>query len=365
MRANRGEWAELFIGGWSVSKGLIHLVDGSMGAVDGGALKVLGARREGAELTCWRNDQNHQLELRDREGKLVRATSLEQFQSDMGSLLRDIKTKKGSSLDSAAGGRILPALGFNQIREGAGRKTDLELVLHNHLNGRKENVCFSVKSLLSSSPTLLNASQASTLRMEVIGISWEEAKHIQKTVRGTMARVQAVLKSGGLIIYHSIPNPIFLANLRMIDEACPVILGELVNHFAMGAGADSDSLVRAVMRDEEFVRRNSVTEELVKVRHKRFLTAAASGMTPSTKWSGTQNAKDGLLILGRDEEVYCLSLGNRDQYETYLYENTKFDSPSPNRFPTAKMIHVDGKVLMELSFQIRWAPKAKRATKGK
>jgi len=66
-------------------------------------------------------------------------------------------------------------------------------------------------------------------------------------------------------------------------------------------------------------------------KFKRFLTDIALGMMPSKVWNGQLDATGGYLVVREDGEVLCYHIYNRNEFEDYLYSNTKFETASSSR----------------------------------
>ncbi|MDR2962600.1 MAG: HpaII family restriction endonuclease [Bacteroidales bacterium] len=68
-----------------------------------------------------------------------------------------------------------------------------------------------------------------------------------------------------------------------------------------------------------------------KIKH--FLTDTALGMTAGTLWRGHFNVTGGYLVVKEDGDVLCYHIYNWNDFQEYLFNHTKIDSPdsSPNR----------------------------------
>jgi hypothetical protein len=70
---------------------------------------------------------------------------------------------------------------------------------------------------------------------------------------------------------------------------------------------------------------------------KRFLTDVALGMMPSKVWGGLYDATGGYLIVKSDGEILCYHIYNRNQFEDYLFHNTKLETASSTRHEFGKV----------------------------
>jgi len=87
---------------------------------------------------------------------------------------------------------------------------------------------------------------------------------------------------------------------------------------------------------------------------KQLLSASALGMQPSKPWDGMMRANGGYLIVVRSGDVLCYHAFNRDVFLSYLFNNTRFESPASRDAPILELNIVDGKIYTDLKLQIRF-----------
>ena len=88
---------------------------------------------------------------------------------------------------------------------------------------------------------------------------------------------------------------------------------------------------------------------------KRFLTDVALGMMPSKVWSGQYDATGGYLVVKENGDVLCYHIYNRNQFEDYLYENTKLETASSTRHEFGTIYKTEkGLLRFKLNLQIRF-----------
>src|SRR5690606_8190213 len=87
---------------------------------------------------------------------------------------------------------------------------------------------------------------------------------------------------------------------------------------------------------------------------KRFLTDVAMGLMPSKVWNGLYDATGGYLIVKEDGDVLCYHLYNRNQFEDYLYHNTRLETPSSTRNGFGVLYKEGSNLKFKLNLQIRF-----------
>ncbi|GFH42901.1 hypothetical protein Hs30E_14520 [Lactococcus hodotermopsidis] len=96
-------------------------------------------------------------------------------------------------------------------------------------------------------------------------------------------------------------------------------------------------------------------QELVEYKVKDLLVAIALGMVPKTKWTGMDEANGGYVIVKKDGDIVCYHIYDRNRLKNYLYDNTKFDSPSSSRTGAGVIAVTGGRGVMKLTIQIRFS----------
>ena len=89
-------------------------------------------------------------------------------------------------------------------------------------------------------------------------------------------------------------------------------------------------------------------------KFKKFITDSALGMLPATTWNGIADATGGYIIVREDGEVLCYHLFNRNDFENYLINSTKFDTPSTSRHDFGFIYKDKDTYYLNLNLQIRF-----------
>lgn len=77
-------------------------------------------------------------------------------------------------------------------------------------------------------------------------------------------------------------------------------------------------------------------------------------MTVSSPWDGSFNANGGYIVVKEDGDVICYHFFDRNDLEEYLFNNTKFDTPSTTRHEFGNVYKENNNYFIKLNLQIRF-----------
>jgi len=77
-------------------------------------------------------------------------------------------------------------------------------------------------------------------------------------------------------------------------------------------------------------------------------------MMPSKVWSGEYDATGGYLVIKEDGDILCYHIYNKNEFEDYLYNNTKLETASSSRHKFGTIYETNGKLYFNLNLQIRF-----------
>src|SRR5699024_10114957 len=151
--------------------------------------------------------------------------------------------------------------------------------------------------------------------------------------------------------YKNINATIFKENLQMIDYRLPIIISEIFLESYFVRGKKIPDVV------DSYLNKNpDENPRIIKYKIKEFLVAIALGMVPLTEWSGLDEANGGYIVVKDDSEVLCYHIYERNKLKQYLYNNTKFDTPSTGRTNAGLLLknERDNSIEFNLTMQIRF-----------
>ena len=271
-----------------------------------------------------------------------------------------IKDGKGRAFDLSEVKTIATLLDYGKIKASSQHKGDMTIVVHDYVTNQDNAIDFSIKSYIGGKPTLLNAGKKSTnFLFEIIGpkINLNEINSIEGGSK-VLKRVKAITDSGAHLSFNSMLSEQFQKNLRKIDSLMPIFISEYIRLYYSTKARSLSALTHEVINSERIKSLLDVpfTFDDMKYKMKQLLLNVALGMVPQTDWDGFIKADGGYIIVKEDGDIVCFHIYNISQLGEYLFQNTKFDTPStsPKKFDHASLFEKNGKTFMKLNFQIRF-----------
>lgn len=237
-------------------------------------------------------------------------------------------------------------------------KSDIRIVIHDQRINQTAELGFSIKSQLGGDSTLLNAGKTTNFVYEITGFKGfiSDIKRINAidTRSKIKDRLEEVKNLGGKLKFISLEQDIFKNNLVLIDSLLPNILSEVLKQFFTSNLSTISSLTEEINSKNPLGYDIQFSHSFYEYKIKRFLTDVALGMMPSKVWGGLYDATGGYLIVKEDGEILCYHIYNRNQFEDYLFHNTKLETASSTRHEFGKIYSEGEKLYFKLNLQIRF-----------
>ena len=253
---------------------------------------------------------------------------------------------------------FMNSINCNSLKAKSTSKSDIQIVIHDQRINQTAELGFSIKSQLGGQATLLNAGKTTNFIYQVSDFQPTEnqTKSINEidTKSKIKDRIENIKQLGGNINYVSLEQDIFKNNLVLIDSLLPNILAEIVKTFYTSSLGSIKDLTDNINKTNPLNYDNQFAHTFYEYKIKRFLTDVALGMTPSKVWNGIYDATGGYLIVKENGDVLCYHIYNRNQFEDYLFQNTKLETASSSRHEFGKIYSEDGKSYFKLNLQIRF-----------
>lgn len=237
-------------------------------------------------------------------------------------------------------------------------KTDIRIVIHDQRINQTAELGFSIKSQLGGEATLLNAGKTTNFIYQINGFkpSAKEIKTINEidTKSKIKDRIEAIKKLSGKLKFITLEQDVFKNNLVLVDSLLPNILAETLKTFFTTNLSTTKDLTENINKNNPLNYDKQFAHTFYEYKIKRFLTDVALGMTPSKVWTGVYDATGGYLVVKENGEVLCYHIYNRNQFEDYLFNNTKLETASSTRHEFGKIYEDDGQFYFKLNLQIRF-----------
>lgn len=216
------------------------------------------------------------------------------------------------------------------------------------------NLSFGIMSELESTgPTLLTSSEATDFVFEVQGIDKSQAKN-NNAINSNLEikdRIYKISKDVKLN-YKLTKNINFASNLSMIDSLMNEIIAYMLKDYYLHGISDCKSLIKRIEEKNPLGYKSS---EFYESKFKKLLSSIALGMMPSKIWDGKDKIKCGFIFIKENGDIVAFNMNNRNNFETYLLNSTKFDTASSTRHNFASIYNdSDNTMCIDLNLQIRF-----------
>lgn len=167
-------------------------------------------------------------------------------------------------------------------------------------------------------------------------------------------RIHVITEKGASLNFDKIESPTFGNNLILIDSSLPTLISEMLYLFFTSKYSKTIELVEQITSQNPLRYDLSLNHPFYSYKIKRFLTDIALGMMPSKVWTGELDATGGYLIVKEDGNILCYHIYNRNEFEDYLLNNTKFETASSSRHDFGSIYKEGEDLLFNLNLQIRF-----------
>ncbi|MCR5150577.1 MAG: HpaII family restriction endonuclease [Clostridiales bacterium] len=353
ITGNKGEWSELYVLLELLADGKLYTADDKLKKLEDvyfPILKILRDEEESKKMEYVINDDRKvELHINGQKCKDISRADLRVFAETLYKRITETKSP-AFEIDEADG--IMSEIECSKIKAPSTDKTDIKMQLQDINTGYKTICGFSIKSELGSAPTLLNASGATNFQFEISGINDNDVNAINAITTKTkiLDRVKYIDEHGKLKFVKA-KSKGFSENLMFIDSYMDeIIAGSLLFSYRTGAATCKD----VVDMLEETNPLGYPKKGLYEYKYKKFLCTIALGMTPSKEWDGKDEANGGYIVVTTSGDVLAYHIYNRDYFEEYLLNNTKFERGSTSKHGFATAYKENGKYYFDMNLQIRF-----------
>lgn len=291
-------------------------------------------------------------------GKEVLKIHLDEFKSKADDLLKIIRQNKKRTFPAPQIEEFMQSINCMSLKASSTTKTDITIIIHDQKTSQQPTLGFSIKSQLGGASTLLNAGKTTNFIFEITGVNYTQGEittlNSISTRNKIRDRVDLIIRQNGNLQFVKTEKQIFSNNLVLIDSKLPEILSELVSEFYSSNKSTVPDLVSRIASRNPLQYDNSNEHQFYEYKIKRFLSDVALGMMPSLVWSGHYDATGGYLIVKENGEILCYHLYNRNEFEDYLFNNTKLETASSTRHQFGTIFKDGERIFIKLNLQIRF-----------
>ncbi len=358
IKANKGEWSEFYAFLKILALKQLSAADKDLNPIPGKFFvfrKIIRAEKDQSIKTYDISESRSEIVITDEAGTILRTVSDIELNSKALKVFERIKNGESSTFEIPEARALMEEFLCTKVKASNNEKADIVAVIYDRISETMPMLGFSVKSMVGGASTLLNAGKTTNFVFKVRDFKGDIEKINSINTKSKIRdRLSAILNEGGVITFDHVPTVSFSSNLKNIDTAFPKFIGQMLLDFFLGKGASLVELVNELSENKFFKDEFGLSHSGYEQKVKNFLDAIALGMVPSVEWDGFTKAQGGYIVVKNDGEIVCYHLYNRDDFRSYLYENTKFETASSGRHDYATLYEKDGELFINLNLQIRF-----------
>lgn len=358
LSGNKGEWSEIYAFLRLLEIKKLYAADADLNKKDDMFYNIINIIRTEPigklEFRINRTTDTVTVVNTDDDSELLTLPCCE-FKQAADRLYHEIVSATASSFELPNTTEFIDLLNVKTLKAKSTDKSDIRIKIHDINTGYETVQGFSIKSRLGSPSTLINAGKTTNFIYEITGNINEDIMNEFNTCSKKFKDRFEVLNNNSCDIkYDSMENDMFKSNLLLIDGDLPKICAYMLKeYYSSGINTVRNSL-------DLLNEHNPLNYDLSKghpfyeYKFKKLLAECALGMLPSKVWDGTADATGGYIIVREDGEVLCYHLFNRNEFEIYLINNTKFETASTSRHGFGCIYKEDEKYYLKLNLQVRF-----------
>lgn len=356
ITGNKGEWSEIYTLLKVIADKQLFAGDSDLNKIETlifPIVKILRDETDGnfefsydKDLVIVKND--------NKEFKI----SVEEFQKQAHFLLTKLKEKTNATFSIPEVETFINSFNSRTIKAKSTVKSDIRILIHDQRTGTNPELGFSIKSQLGGASTLLNAGKTTNFIYKVnkLNLSAKQIKEVNAidTRSKIKDRLEKLKELNGKFQFENPESLVFENNLVLIDSALPKIISEILLLFFTSNHSKTSDLITEISKINPLGYNLENNHPFYSYKIKRFLTDIALGMMPSKVWTGEIDATGGYLVVKDDGDILCYHIYNRNEFEDYLFTNTKLETASSTRHEFGIVYEQDGQLYFKLNLQIRF-----------
>lgn len=349
MRGNKGEWSEIYVLLKLLYDRLMYAGDENLDTIQDIFYPILSIKRDSNVIYNIEGENNISLIKGDGTTLHINSSNFPGLISD---LFSNISTSNETTFEIPSLTNILGTLCISRLSASSHDKQDIYIKFHDIRTGLINESGFSIKSMLGSSSTLLNASGSTKFifKIDLNNISLEETRNL----RPGKEIVTFLLNNGCSLNFDKTSNNIFTSNLMMTDYVMPQLLANIILIYFSSRNSTLTSILEIIENDNFLNIPANYLPIFYKYKIKQLLVNIALGMMPATIWNGNFTANGGYIIVKETGDIICYHIYDKNRFENYLFNNIKLDTPSLSRHDCGYIYENNGNHYIDLPLQLRF-----------
>jgi hypothetical protein len=356
ITGNKGEWSEIYTLLKVISDKQLFAGDSNLNKIETLIFPIIKVLRDETNGTFEFSYFNDLVLIKNGEEEI--RISVIEFQKQAHFLLTKLKEKTNSTFSIPEIEGFINSFNSYSIKAKSTIKSDIRIVIHDQRTGTNPELGFSIKSQIGGASTLLNAGKTTNFIFRIDNLVLNQNQILEINEIDTRSkikdRIEQIVELGGKLEFLKTESSIFGNNLVLIDSALPKIIAESLKLFFTSTNSTLVELNNQIAISNPMDYNLETNHPFYSYKMKRFLTDIALGMMPSKVWTGELDATGGYLVVKENGEVLCYHIYNRNEFEDYLFLNTKLETASSTRHEFGKIYEDNGQLFFKLNLQIRF-----------
>lgn len=356
ITGNKGEWSEVYTLLKIISDKQLFAGDSNLNKIETLIFPIIKVLRDETNGTFEFSYDNDLVIVKNGE-KEIRISVLE-FHKKAYFLLTKLKEKTNATFSIPEIESFINTFDSHSLKAKSTVKSDIKIVIHDQRAGTNPELGFSIKSQLGGASTLLNAGKTTNFIFKIDNLTITQNQIFEINSIDTRSkikdRIEKIAEIGGNLEFQKTESSVFGNNLVLIDSALPKIIAESLHLFFTSTFSSIVELTNQISTKNPLHYNLETNHPFYSYKIKRFLTDIALGMMPSKVWTGEIDATGGYLVVKENGEVLCYHIYNRNEFEDYLFTNTKLETASSTRHEFGKIYEENGQLYFKLNLQIRF-----------
>jgi len=355
LKLNKGEWSEIYCVLYLLANPKLKIANDQLLMIDENdryeIKKIIFESNLKLEYKIVKKKVDSYVEIYI-DGKHHNKLSVKEIDKGGAKLLNIINSrrlKKGAFTIPSLNDLVIRLTNGHMMKSKSMHKHDIILMFFDNHLMQEKTLSYSIKSLIGSPATLLNASPHTNFLYEIKSFDIKNIDIVNSisSRNKLLKRIQRIRELGGKIEFKKVCSETFSNNLSMIELG----LGNSLGNSLLYSYTHNVKALRTV-----FLLSNNFDDEEIGLQNLAgFLLGASFGFIPSQNWDQKYTVTGCLLVVKRSGEVLMLDLVHYHNYViNYLINETKMDSPSSKRFNMLKLYKTHNKTYFTLNLQVRY-----------